>query len=225
MRGTSDERGSVNPLLIAAIILAILLVMAAGGFIWAYSSMVNYRDNANQMADSAATKAKNDQQKSDAASCEESKKSPYLEFQSSSTMGSIRFKYPKSWSSYTSTDSDDDTLEVYFAKNNVPKVEDDVTPYALRLKVVNQSYSTVVANYKSKVSSEDSNLKASTVKETSSDKSTYYNGIRFDGQISENLNGSIVLFPVRDKTLELYCDSSTYMDDFKKILDSLDFQP
>ena len=49
----SDQRGSANPLLIATVLLAVLLVVAAGGFIWAYMSMTDWRDNTQAKIDSA----------------------------------------------------------------------------------------------------------------------------------------------------------------------------
>ena len=53
-----------------------------------------------------------------------------------------------------------------------------------------------------------------------------YEGVRVDGQLSDTINGSVVIFKVRDKTLRIFCDSQDYISDFDNtILTSLRFEP
>lgn len=232
----SDQRGASNPLLIATILLSVFLVAAAGGFIWAYMEMTDWRNNTQSKIDAAVETAKTQQKEEDDARFQEEQKQPNIIYQGPSDMGSVRFRYPKTWSAYTNK-SDNNGLEVYFNPVIVPVINDGVTPYSLRLKVTNEAYADVIDSYQSLV--EDGLVTASTIKlgevkdenaggEADSNKSTeadVYEGIRVDGQITDTINGSVVIFKIRDKTLQLFVDSQDYMKDFNEtILTSLKFQ-
>lgn len=218
----SDQRGSVNPLLVATILLAILLVVAAGGFIWAYMGMTDWRDNTQAKIDAAVATAKDEQKKADEADFAEQEKKPNRVYQGPSDLGSVRFNYPKTWSGYIAQ-SNDNGLLVYFNPLLVPTANPDVTPYALRVQVSNDSYSDVVADYQKLV--EDGVATASTIIVGATDDFAGYEGIRVDGQLADTINGSVVIFKVRDKTLRLYVDSQDYVKDFNDtILASLRFE-
>lgn len=219
----SDQRGSANPLLIATVLLAVLLVVAAGGFIWAYMSMTDWRDNTQAKIDSAVDAAKDQQQKDDQAHFEEEEKKPNRSYQGPSDMGSVRFNYPKTWSGYIAQ-SNDSGLEVYFNPLMVSTVNPDVTPYALRVEVSNDNYADVLDDYQGLV--EDGVVTASTIIIGKTDDFSGYEGVRVDGQLTDTINGSVVIFKVRDKTLRLYVDSQDYMNDFNNtVLTSLKFEP
>lgn len=219
----SDQRGSANPLLIATVLLAVLLVVAAGGFIWAYMSMTDWRDNTQAKIDSAVDAAKDQQQKDDQARFEEEEKKPNRSYQGPSDMGSVRFNYPKTWSGYIAQ-SNDSGLEVYFNPLMVSTVNPDVTPYALRVEVSNDNYADVLDDYQGLV--EDGVATASTIIIGKTDDFSGYEGVRVDGQLTDTINGSVVIFKVRDKTLRLYVDSQDYMNDFNNtVLTSLKFEP
>lgn len=218
-----DERGAVNPLLIATILLAVFLVGAAGAFVWAYSGMVDWRKNGQAKVDAAVTEAKEQQQKDDQARFTEEQKKPNSTYQGPSEMGSVRFDYPKTWSGYTA-ESSDGNLQVYFYPSMVPKANPNVTPYALRVSVTNDVYSDVVKSYESLV--EDGKVTANPVVIGAKEGFAGYQGIRVDGQLSDTINGSAVIFKVRDKTLRLYVDRSDFVADFNNtILTTLQFQP
>lgn len=219
----SDQRGSANPLLIATVLLAVLLVVAAGGFIWAYMSMTDWRDNTQAKINSAVDAAKDQQQKDDQAHFEEEEKKPNRSYQGPSDMGSVRFNYPKTWSGYIAQ-SNDSGLEVYFNPLMVSTVNPDVTPYALRVEVSNDNYADVLDDYQGLV--EDGVATASTIIIGKTDDFSGYEGVRVDGQLTDTINGSVVIFKVRDKTLRLYVDSQDYMNDFNNtVLTSLKFEP
>lgn len=218
-----DERGVVNPLLIATILLAVFLVAAAGAFVWAYSGMVDWQKNGQTKVDSAVADAKEQQQKDDQAKFNEEQKKPNLTYQGPSEMGSVRFDYPKTWSGYTAESSNND-LQVYFYPSMVPKVNPDVTPYALRVSVTNDTYSDVIKSYESLV--ENGKATANPTVIGAKEGFAGYSGMRVDGQLSDTINGSVVIFKVRDKTLRMYVDRSDFVNDFNNtILRTLQFQP
>jgi len=142
-------------------------------------------------------------------------KSPVRTFQGPSDLGSVSFQYPKTWSVHTAQDVS--TLETYLQPNIVPPI-DDAQPYALRVNVNEDSYQDTIEDYEGLV--EDKSLKSDTIKIND------FTGIRLDGKFSEERSGSIVIFKIRDKTLTLATDSTSFVDDFNKIvLKSLTFNP
>lgn len=219
----SREAGAVNPLLIATILLALLLVATAGGFVWAYTQMLDWKNNVNAKVDAAVSVKVEEQKKTDQAQAKEEEKKPNRIYQGPSDMGSIRFNYPKTWSAYTA-DSSNDTLQVYFNPLIVPKVDPDNTPYALRVDVTSRSYADTIQSYSSLV--QKGLAKATPVVIGKTDKFTGYEGMRVDGQLSNTINGSAVIFKLRDKTMILHVDSQDYINDFNNtILASLKFEP
>ena len=217
----TDQRGSVNPLLIATILLSVLLVAAAGGFVWAYTQMLDWKNNAQEKIDAAVAQAKDEQVKADQAHFEQEEKKPNRTYQGPSDMGSVRFNYPKTWSAYIGK-ADKSGLQVYFNPLLVQTANPGVTPYALRLDVSDQSYADVLEDYQDIVS--DGLATASTIVVGKTDNFAGYEGTRVDGQLTDTINGSVVIFKVRDKTLQLFVDSKDYLNDFNNvILQSLQF--
>ena len=219
----NDERGAVNPLLISTILLAIFLVVAAGGFIWAYMQMTEWKTNVQARVDAAVTEGKSQQKGEDDKRFLEQEKKPYRIYQGPSDMGSIRFNYPKTWSGYIAT-SDTTRLNVYFSPLIVPIVKEGVTPYALRISVTNRSYAETVRSYQHLV--EDGKVKVSTVIIGKTKDFAGYKGVRVDGQLTETINGSVVILKLRDKTLQMFVDSHDFVNDFNKtVLATLKYEP
>ena len=220
----SDQRGAVNPMLIVTILLSALLIVVAGGFVWAYMQMTDYKNNAQQMVDAAVADAKKVQQDADEKHFKEEDKKPNRSYVGPSELGSVRFNYPKTWAGFTQQSDDSRGLVVYFYPYIVPVIKDGVSVYALRVKVVTQSYDDVLKNFESRV--KDGKATASTIVVGKTDTFSGYDGVRIDGQVTDTITGAAVIFKVRDKTLELFCDSSDYMNDFNNtILKTLQFQP
>lgn len=219
-----DQRGAVNPMLIATILLSVLLVVAAGGFVWAYQQMTDYKNNTQQKVDAAVADAKKVQQDADEKHFKEEDKKPNRSYVGPSELGSVRFNYPKTWAGFTQQSDANGGLAVYFYPYIVPVIKDGVSVYALRVKVVTQSYDNVLENLESRV--KDGKATASAIVVGSTNTFNGYEGVRVDGQVTDTITGSVVVFKVRDKTLELFCDSADYMNDFNNtILKTLQFEP
>ncbi len=219
----ASERGSVSPLLVSTIILGVFLFGACIAFIWAYSGMVNWQKNGQAKIDQAVTQAKALQTKQDNAEFMQREKTPNRHYQGPAETGSVRFDYPKTWSGYVAT-SDGNNLTLYFYPIMVPVVNPDVTPYALRVVVSPNDYAKTLLDFKSAV--DKGSIKASPVTIGAREGFDGYKGMRFDGQLAQTINGSVVVFRVRDKTLKLYVDSKDFKKDFDEtILRTLQFQP
>ena len=93
-----------------------------------------------------------------------------------------------------------------------------VNAYAARVTVMAQSYENSVRAYDGLVKKGDLRSSPITIGN--------YTGVRLDGKFSNHRDGSAVVFKVRDKTLTVVTDASTFSGDFNDvILKSLNFNP
>lgn len=219
----SDERGESNPFLITTIIFVVLAIGLGVGFGWSYMKMADYRDNVDSKVSVAVKTAKEEQKKADKTEFTEEYKKPNLTYEGPSDSGSVTFSYPKTWAAYIDKNgSDGGDLSIYFNPKSVPAINSR-TAYALRVTIDNKSYSSVLQSYDGKIKS--GTLKAKTITTGKTDSFRGYEGMRIDGQFDEGINGSVVIFKIRDKTLRLYVDNKDFMSDFDKtVLTSLKYE-
>lgn len=211
----NTQSGEVNPLLITSIFLGLLTIALAGVSVWAYMNYTDQKNNTDEKIAVAVDIAEDAQAEKLDAQFKQREKSPVRTFKGPSDLGSVAFEYPKTWSVYTA--SEVESLETYLQPNVVPPIE-DTQPYALRVNVNDDRYEDTIEDYEGQV--EDGDLKSDTIKIDD------FTGIRLDGKFSEERSGSLVIFKIRDKTLTLATDSTSYVDDFNKIvLKSLTFNP
>ena len=205
-----DQRGELNPLLLISIVLTIL-VLGLGSFgIWAYVNYSDQKNNVDQKISAAVADAKRQQTNDDEAAFAEREKQPTRQFVGPDDLGRVQVNYPKTWSVYVGDDgSNGSTYEAYFAAGVVPPV-DSKTPYALRITVENKTYDDVLKGYQDAVKKGD--LKSSSVTLQGQ------TGTRLDGAFSKTVSGSMVLYKVRDKTLEVYTQSPTFVSDYNNII-------
>lgn len=216
MNKHNRETGSVNPLLIASILLGLVAAGFAGAFIWAYSNYVDQRDNTTAKVDAAVTAAKKAQTAEDEKTYLEKEKQPYKQLVTPDDLGRVTISYPKTWSVYIAKSSSTE-YEAYLNAETVPVVT-ATQAYAARLTITNDTYDDVVNSYTPAVKKGD--LKSAPITVNN------FNGIRLDGKFSTTRSGSVVIFKVRDKTLTIATDIDAYKEDFTNILvKSLDFNP
>lgn len=210
--------------LIIAIILAVLLVASVIFGFLAYSHGQDYKQNSDTKSAAAVEAAKTAQATELKAQFEEQSKSPYKTYQSQSVAGSITFSYPKTWSAYVDETDSSQLINGYFHPSQVPGTKSTVA-FALRLEMLSQDYSQVIAQYNSQ--DKKATLSAAAyVPPKMVGVSNVQTGIRFDGAIAKDKNGSLVVIRVRDKTLKIYTESKDYLSDFNNIvLSSLKFSP
>jgi hypothetical protein len=217
MKYSSNETGAVNPLVISNVILAILAVALGSVMVWA---LINYRDqkeNTDQKIEAAVSVAKKEQTAQDEKDFIEREKAPYDQFVGPDDLGRITFSYPKTWSAHINENPADGELQAYLHPGVVPFVEQG-QQFALEVKVLQRSYEQTLKTYESIVKKGD--LKSSPVVVNG------FNGVRLDGKFSPQIEGSMVLFKLRDKTLTVATDADAFRGDFDNIiLKSLDFNP
>jgi hypothetical protein len=217
MNDTSREAGAVNPLVVSNAILAILAIALGSVMVWA---LINYNDqktNVDSKIETAVTEAKKVQTAADEKDFLEREKSPYDRYVGPDDLGRVSFNYPKTWSGHVNRDPAQGELEAYFHPGVVPFV---ITgqQFALEIKVQRRGYESFLKSFESNVKRGD--LKSTPVVING------FNGIRLDGKFSQQIEGSMVVFKLRDKTLTVATDAATFRGDFDNIiLKSLDFNP
>lgn len=218
MNKTNLEQGSVNPLLIASILLGLLAAGFAGGFFWAYTNYVDQRDNTQSKVTTAVTEAKKAQVSEDEKVFAERIKEPYSQLVGPEDLGQVTFSYPKTWSVYIAKNGSNNlNYEAYLNPQAVPTVSPS-QPFAARVVINETLYETSVKSYDSLVKKGDLASSSITI--------GGFTGVRLDGKFSSTRSGTVVLFKVRDKTLLVACDIDSFKEDFDNIvLKSLDFNP
>lgn len=219
-----DQRGNINSLLLPLVIAGILFIGTAVFAVWAFTGMQDYKDNVDTKITTANAEVKKTTQLEEASKYAEEAKNPFQVYNGPSTFGNVKFDYPKTWSVYQASTGSDDELDVYFNPGIVPATTDTGASYALRFKIVNQKYSDALTQFSVSDSSDGS--PGFTVAPYQVVKVGSVIGTRIDGQIDTQKQGVMIILPIRDKTLQIWTESATYLADFNdKILPSLTFVP
>ncbi len=206
------------------LLLSIILFVAVVFGFWAFASRSDYKDNSDKKVAAAVkvaeAKGAADQQAKDA----EANKQPYKTYNGSPTYGSVSFNYAKTWSGLVDTSQSDAPINGYFYPDVIPGIA-TTTPMALRVELVADDYASVISQYESNVSSGD--VKASAyIPPKMQGVEHVTSGLRFDGKLDDNKQGSMVIIKVRDKTLKISTESKDFVNDFHTTVPpSLTFLP
>lgn len=205
-------RGAMNALLIPLILVTLLFVVVGSFGIWAFVSREDYKNNTDQKVSAAVEVAKQQEASVKDNEFAEKEKLPLREYLGPAAYGSLVVKYPKTWSAYVSEKSGNTPVDGYFNPSFVPGTDTGAS-YALRAQVVETSYADEVKRFDSWIKS--GKVKASPYVPA---KVQTVTGMRFDGEIIPGKTGSMVVVPMRDKTLKLWTESTTYLGDFNNII-------
>lgn len=213
--------------MLTTIILVLLLVGAIAFGAWAYSGKQDYKNNTQAKIDSAVDAAKKTQADQLNAQFDQANKSPYKVFSGSPTYGTISFNYPKSWSAYVDTSQDNEPINGYFYPDTVPGIQSK-SAFALRVELVQTDYSDVIQQLSNQMQQGNLTARAYTPPKLAG-VANVQPGTLFTGAINnqdQTQRGSALIIKVRDKTLEVYTESDSFLPDFNNtILSSLTFAP
>jgi hypothetical protein len=215
-----NQDGAINVLLVPLILASLFLIGALAFGFWAFGERQDYKDNVDAKISAAVVAAKQAEGKVKDKQYAEAAKLPFKTYNGPEQYGSIALQYPKTWSAYVSVgDGRGGTaLDGYFNPEVVPSVSQSTNTFALRLEVLSNSYSDVLRSFQNK---DDV-----TITPYALPKLPKVVGVRVDGQIEQDKKGSMIILPVRDKTLKVYTEADTYMSDFNNnILPNLSFAP
>lgn len=213
------QGGFLNSFLLPLIIVGVLFLGAAGFGVWAFMERQDYKNNSDQKSAAAAAAQKEATQVEDAAKYAEEAKNPLKPFVGSAAFGAVSVQYPKTWSAYIMQDDSNKglPLNAFYHPDFVPSFGH----YALRVSVIDQSYDKVLTSYKDAINKGTVAISAYQLPKVPS-----LTGSRVDGEIFKDTQGSMVVFPIRNVTLQVWTEATQYMNDFNNIiLPNLSFVP
>lgn len=212
----NQENGYISGAVITSVVFGLLALVFGSVMIWA---LVNYNDqknNVDQKIVNAQKAAIIKQKAEDQKEFEEKEKEPLEEFVGPTDLGRVNFKYPKTWSVYVASDGmKSGGYQAYLHPGNVPPTS-GTNKFALQVSIVSQSYDQVLQQYTGLV--KQGSLRSSAI------TANGFNAQRFDGKFTKDVDGSVVVFKIRDKTLILKTDSTAFVPDFDdKIIKTINF--
>ncbi len=221
MRTRTPESG-FSPLAVPFGLSVFFLVVAIVFGSWAYMQMLDYKNNSDAKVAVAVAQAKLDEDKVKDAAFAQAEKQPLTTYQGPSAYGSVSVSYPKTWSAYViDTRSSSPYVDGYFNPSTVPDVNGSNSVFALRVQVVQDAYSDVVANFSSLVRNGKVAVSPYAVPKVSN-----VIGVRVDGQLTQKTNGSMIILPLRNTTLKVWTEAPQFENDLNtNILPNLTFRP
>lgn len=217
---STTQRGSVATIVTIAV-LAVGFVGAGAIAVWAMAGRADYKNNVDQKVASAVAENTKKVKDEDAKAYAIESQKPLKTYVGPEAYGSVNLSYPKNWSVYVAASASNLPVDLYANPDAVPGVTSETSSYALRMQIASQSYATAVKQYAS-----SQQKGAVTIKPYVLPKNTSVTGVRIDGQLTDKKKGSLVLLPLRDKTLKIWVESSTYTSQFEEfILPNAHFTP
>jgi hypothetical protein len=208
-----NQRGAIDSWLIAFIVTLLITLIALGFGIWAFSGRQEYKNKVDEKIAIAVVDAETANSLKKDAEFAEKEKNPLRTYTGPATYGSLSISYPKTWSAYVDeTAKSNLPLSGVLNPSFVPGLQSNL-PVALRFTVSSSNYSSVVKTF-------DSLVKAGKIKVTpyKADKVPNVIGVRLDGEILTGKQGSMIIVPLRDKTLQVWTESPQFVPDFNTII-------
>lgn len=215
-----DNQGAVSPLLLGLIAVGVLFLIALFFGLSQMSKVSDYKNNMDQKVAEEVQKQSTKIAEEKQAEFDEKEKAPYKFWTSPTQFGSVKVGFPKTWSFYldlAEASSSRSAIQLYAHPDYVPKISNEQR-YALRLSLQMDDYNDVLDDYRRE--SERGTLEIGTVQVSN------VSGIKVKGLIDNKVNGTLVVFPIRDKVLKVWTESTDYEADFENIvLKNISFIP
>lgn len=217
-----NQNGSVSPLLIS-LVVTILLLIGVGAFgLWAFSGRQLYKTQTSQIVAGAVSSARQQEDNKLNESFAQAEKSPLQTYSGPQAYGSLVVNFPKTWSAYVDDSGNGQALvDGYFHPGVIPSLTDQHSIFSLRVEVVSEAYSQVLQQYQSNQQSGKD-----TVIPYKLPKVPSVIGVEVSGTLQDNKQGTMVILPLRNQTLQLWTESTQYLNDFNTlILPNFSFSP
>lgn len=207
-------RGEANGLIVMSTVLGLLLFIGVVSIVWITISFLDLKTNQEIRLKANADAVRLETTQKLEADFAEREQKPYEAFVGPDDLGRVSFTYPKTWSIFINKDAQ--PYEAYFHPRQVRPINSN-SRYAMRLLIEDSDYTKVLSKY-------DSLLKSGKLRQSvvtiNGQQSTKY-----EGQFSDRITGTAVIFKIRDKTVTIRTDiDETYKDQFNKIIESLTFK-
>jgi hypothetical protein len=218
MYKVENQQGSVS--LILAVVFGVLFLSMSIFGIWAFTERQSYKNDVEAKIEAANEIAVEKAETAKDVEFVEKEKLPTKTYTGSSTYGGLSFAYPKTWSVYSEESSNGDVINVYAHPNVVPGIKSE-QPYALRAVITSTSYESEVQKLQKSI---EAGVLTSVAYRPVNVQSIL--GVKVDGEIDNDIKGSVVLLPLRDRTIKIYTESQEFLNDLNNIiLPSLSFSP
>ena len=205
---------------IAIVILSLTTIAFICLFIWILSQYNEVKEDVDGQIANAVTSAVDEQKLSDEKEFAEREKYPYKSFAGPVDYGELSFKYPKTWSVYIASDNlKSGDFEAYLNPSEVESVNSKNSLYALRVKIRDKSFESVVQEYQKAMDKKDANLSVESITLECGVTANKYTGTLPNTEFS----GYVVVFKIRDKTAIVQTDSILFESDYNKVLNSITF--
>ena len=214
----NKQNGSVSVILAVIFGLFFIFALIFGG--WAYTGRQDYKNNVDKKISDASAVAILKAETTKETEFIEREKVPTRTYVGPITYGAVTFDYPKTWSLYVDQAGSGTVLDLFGFPGVVPGVTNDQT-YAIRTEIVSQTYDMVVKQF-------DKDIKSGAVTSNAyrPAKVPEVLGVRLDGAIEKEVQGAMVILPLRDRTIKVYTEIPQFVGDFNNIiLPSLIFVP
>lgn len=208
-----NQKGVVDVWFLAFTAVLILFFAAAGFGVWAFSGMQDYKNNVEPKIAAAVDKAVQENTTKKDQEFVEKEKQPLRTYTGPSAYGSVAVSYPKTWSVYADESArSSNALDASFNPDFVPGLQSG-NNVALRIQVISSAYSDVVRSFESQVKNGKVTVAPYAVAKVPS-----VTGVRVDGEVMSKKQGSMIIVPVRDKTLKIWTEATQYVGDFNTII-------
>lgn len=210
-----DQRGS---LLIPLVLVSVLLLTAIGFGAWAFAGRQDYKNNVDAKIAEAVKESNNLLTIEKEADFAEREKEPFTTYKGPSAFGSLSITYPKTWSAYIlEVGSGPTPVEGYLHPRFVPNTQSE-TSFALRFDVLDSNYDQQVKKFESKIKS--GKITAAAYR---APKVEDIAGLLLEGEIDIKKTGTMVILPMRDKTIRIWTEGQDFRKDFDKMLETFSF--
>lgn len=219
MKTRRYEKGAVDGWMISTIGLIVLVIAFGSLAIWSWVNYNEARTDVDGKVALAEAQAKKEQAEEDEAKFAEREKEPRREFTGPDDYGRLSFTYPKTWSVYVDKDptagSSAREYQAYLHPIVVPSIGVRDQQFAVRVSILNENYDAYLKKFDRQL--DDGSLRSSTVSINGE------NAVRLDGNFSDKIRGSSVVFKIRDKTAVVQSDADTFKHDFDTLIKTITF--
>ncbi len=216
-----NQDGGVTIILVVVGLATLLIFSLIFGF-WAYAGKQDYKTNVDSKIAAAVVVAKQQEGSAKDVAFAAAEKLPLRPYHGPQAYGSIVVNYPKTWSAYVDdTGNGSAPVDGYFAPNAVPAITGQASVFALRIQVLSQAYSQVLQAIANQQQSGKQVVTPFALPKVPSAV-----GVEITGTLVGNKTGTMVVLPLRDKTLEIWTEGNQFLSDFNtSILPNTSFSP
>lgn len=215
-----NQDGAVSGVAVSLILTIVLLIGAISFAAWAFSSREDYKNHTDAKIAVAVAAAKKQESQQKDAEFTQAEKNPLRTYSGPQAYGSIQLSYPKTWSGYVDQSGNGNgnaLVDAYFYPAIVPSINDPNSSFALRVQVLNQSYSQSISSFQNAAQSKT----PPTIVPYALPKVPNVVGVEVSGQIAGGnppVTGTMVILPLRSETLEIWTEGNQFLSDFNNII-------